>query len=124
MLFFSPCLGTPWLCLSGGEWAEPMPAQVPFYCVLPNCKYYPCNNGNKKFECRLRLKLKRPIKCMSDLNQKQEELFIEKCFLSGNLSKIVLPLLSEFHEEDSKFWFPKNEIFGVCMNPEILPLLY
>ena len=59
-----------------------------------------------------------------DLNQKQEELFIEKCFLSGNLSKIVLPLLSEFHEEDSKLWFPKNEIFDVCMNPEILPLLY
>lgn len=59
-----------------------------------------------------------------DLNQKQEELFIEECFLNGNLSKVVLPLLAEFHEEDSKFWFPKNEIFGVCMNPEILPMLY
>ena len=46
--FFSPCLGTPWLCLSGGEWAEPMPAQVPFYCVLPNCKYYPRASSIRK----------------------------------------------------------------------------
>ena len=59
-----------------------------------------------------------------DLNQKQEELFIEECFLRGNLSKIVLPLLAEFHEENSKFWFPKNEIFDACMSPEILPMLY
>ena len=58
------------------------------------------------------------------LNKKQEELFIEKCFLNGNLSKVVLPLLAEFNEEDSKYWFPKNEIFNVCKNPEILPMLY
>jgi len=58
------------------------------------------------------------------LNKKQEELFIEKCFLNGNLSKVVLPLLAEFNEEDSKYWFPKNGIFNVCKNPEILPMLY
>jgi hypothetical protein len=58
------------------------------------------------------------------LNKKQEELFIEECFLSGNLSKKVLPLLAEFNEEDSKFWFPITEIVGVCKNPEILPMLY
>ena len=58
------------------------------------------------------------------LNKKQEELFIEECFLNGNLSKIVLPLLAEFNEKDSKFWFPKNEIVDVCKNPEILPMLY
>ncbi len=58
------------------------------------------------------------------LNKKQEELFINECFLSGNLSKVVLPLLAEFHEEDSKFWFPKNEIVNVCNNSKILPMLY
>ena len=58
------------------------------------------------------------------LNKKQEELFIEGCFLDGNFSKIVLPLLAEFHEKNSKFWFPKDEIFNVCMNSEILPMLY
>ena len=58
------------------------------------------------------------------LNKKQEELFIEQCFLNGNLSKIVLSLLAEFHEEDSKFWYPKNKIFNICMNSKILPMLY
>ena len=58
------------------------------------------------------------------MNKKQEELFIEECFLNGNLSKVVLPLLAEFHEEDSKFWFPKNEIVDVCNNSKILPMLY
>ena len=48
------------------------------------------------------------------LNKKQEELFIEQCFLNGNLSKIVLSLLTEFHEEDSKFWYPKNEIASIA----------
>ena len=58
------------------------------------------------------------------LNKKQEELYIEECFLNGHLSKKVLPLLAEFYEDDSKLWFPKNEIFDVCLNPEILPILY
>ena len=58
------------------------------------------------------------------LNEKQEELFIEECFLNGNLSKKVLPLLAEFNEDNSKFWFPKNQIVDVCKNREILPMLY
>lgn len=58
------------------------------------------------------------------LNKKQEEIILKECFLKGNYSKIVLPLLAEFHEENSEFWFPKNEIYAVCMNPEILPMLY
>ena len=58
------------------------------------------------------------------LDVKQEELLIEECFLSGNLSKIVLPLLAEFHKDKSHLWFPKNEIVDICLNPKILPFLY
>jgi ADP-heptose:LPS heptosyltransferase len=72
--FLAPCLGTPWLALSGGKWAEPMPAHRPFYSVLPACENYPCNNGDMKLECKLRLKLKQPIKCMSHLHLKKEDL--------------------------------------------------
>ena len=50
--FLAPCLGTPWLALSGGEWAEEMPAHMPFYSVLPDCNKYPCNGGDMKLNCR------------------------------------------------------------------------
>jgi len=85
--FLAPCLGTPWLTLSGGEWAEPMPAKKPFYSVLPTCKYYPCSNGEKKLECKIRMKLKQPIKCMSDLSKKREDILsgVQK-LLSKNYS--------------------------------------
>ncbi|MCR9053993.1 MAG: hypothetical protein ACE362_25140 [Phaeodactylibacter xiamenensis] len=72
--FLAPCLGTPWLALSGGQWAEPMPARMPFYCVMPRCKKYPCNNGDIKIKCKLRLKFKQPIECMSNLTTKQEDI--------------------------------------------------
>jgi hypothetical protein len=74
--FLAPCLGTPWLALSGGEWAEEMPAQMPFYSVLPSCEKYPCNGGDIKFECKVRIKLKQPIKCMSDLKHKTDDILI------------------------------------------------
>lgn len=84
--FLAPCLGTPWLALSGGSWAEHMPARMPFYNVLPSCSHYPCS-GDMKLECRLRLKLKTPIKCMYSLNQKTDDLLqgIEK-LLNKNYS--------------------------------------
>ena len=71
--FLAPCLGTPWLALSGGQWAEHMPAQMPFYSTLPNCNRYPCNNGDMLITCQLRLKLKQPIKCMGISNSKINE---------------------------------------------------
>lgn len=74
--FLAPCLGTPWLALSGGEWAEAMPARMPFYNVLPKCNCYPCNNGDKKIECQLRIKLKQPIKCMASLDNKKSDLLL------------------------------------------------
>lgn len=63
--FLAPCLGTPWLTLSGGQWAEPMPAQMPFYSTLPKCNRYPCNNGTMKTACKIRQKIKQPIECMT-----------------------------------------------------------
>lgn len=85
--FLAPCLGTPWLALSGGEWAEHMPAKQPFYSVLPTCKKYPCNNGDMKLECKVRLKIKQPIKCMSDLSKKYDDiLFGLKKLLSKDYS--------------------------------------
>ena len=74
--FLAPCLGTPWLALSGGEWAEEMPAQMPFYGVLPGCNKYPCNGGDMKLNCRARLKFKQPIKCMSNLDSKLDDILL------------------------------------------------
>jgi hypothetical protein len=73
---FAPCMGTPWLALSGGLWAEHMPAGIPFYSVMPTCTHYPCHNGDMKLECRLRIKLRQPIKCMADLKKKENEVLI------------------------------------------------
>ena len=74
--FLAPCLGTPWLALSGGEWAEEMPAHMPFYSVLPDCNKYPCNGGDMKLNCRARIKFKQPIKCMSSLNTKLYDILL------------------------------------------------
>lgn len=74
--FLAPCLGTPWLALSGGEWAEHMAARQPFYAVLPNCPKYPCNNGDKLWQCKLRIKAKQPIRCMSALDTKLDEVLV------------------------------------------------
>ena len=68
--FLAPSLGTPWLALSGGQWAEQMPVKMPFYSVLPSCKRYPCHGGDMKLECKARLKFEQPIKCISSLNSK------------------------------------------------------
>ena len=74
--FLAPCLGTPWLALSGGEWAEEMPAHMPFYSVLPGCNKYPCHGGDMKFECKARVKLKQPIKCMSSIDSKLDDILL------------------------------------------------
>lgn len=85
--FLAPCLGTPWLALSGGEWEEDMPAMKPFYSVLPSCKKYPCHSGDIKLECKVRLGLKQPIKCMIHLNNKKDDiLFGLKKLISNNYS--------------------------------------
>jgi hypothetical protein len=68
--FLAPCLGTPWLCISGAYWSEQEFAHMPFYSVIPKCTHYPCINDTK-LECKLRLSLKLNVKCMgNDLNNK------------------------------------------------------
>ncbi len=71
--FLAPCVGTPWLALSGTRWSEPMIAHRPFYYVLPACKYYPCSN-DMKLECKLRVKLNVPVSCMADLSKRNKEI--------------------------------------------------
>ena len=39
--FLAPCVGAPWLALSGGPWPEYFFNQVPFYSVLPDNPEYP-----------------------------------------------------------------------------------
>ena len=72
--FLAPCLGTPWLTLSGSRWADFDVARMPFYSVLPKCKHYPCHS-DMKMECRLRLKLRQPVACMGlSLRNKKNEI--------------------------------------------------
>jgi ADP-heptose:LPS heptosyltransferase len=35
--FLAPCVGTPWLAISGARWPDPTYARTPFYAVLPTC---------------------------------------------------------------------------------------
>lgn len=39
--FLAPCVGTPWLAISGGYWHEYLFNRTPFYSVLPDAKGYP-----------------------------------------------------------------------------------
>ncbi|HEY3869289.1 MAG TPA: glycosyltransferase family 9 protein [Actinocrinis sp.] len=39
--FLAPCVGTPWLAISGGNWPEYFFNDVPFYSVLPDDPDYP-----------------------------------------------------------------------------------
>jgi len=39
--FLAPCVGTPWLTLSGGHWPEYFFNDVPFYSVLPDDPEFP-----------------------------------------------------------------------------------
>ena len=39
--FLAPCVGTPWLAISGGNWPEYFYNEVPFYSSLPDNPEYP-----------------------------------------------------------------------------------
>lgn len=39
--FLAPCVNTPWLAISGGDWPEYFFNDVPFYSVFPDDKNYP-----------------------------------------------------------------------------------
>lgn len=50
--FLAPCVGTPWLAISGGYWQEYIFNRIPFYSVLPNVKDYPRYASKKKLKLR------------------------------------------------------------------------
>ena len=39
--FLAPCVGTPWLSISGGDWSEYLFQDVPFWCDLPDDPGFP-----------------------------------------------------------------------------------
>jgi ADP-heptose:LPS heptosyltransferase len=63
--FLAPCLGTPWLAVSGVRWPECFFNEVPFYSVLPTCDRYPCWK-DMKAECASRLQAGTTVICMDD----------------------------------------------------------
>jgi len=68
--FLAPCLGTPWLTISGVRWPDPTYARMPFYTVLPRCPVYPCF-VDMLLECVQRLANNRRVLCMdADLNDR------------------------------------------------------
>ncbi len=39
--FLAPCVGTPWLAISGGDWCEYLFQDVPFWCDIPSDPGFP-----------------------------------------------------------------------------------
>lgn len=64
--FLAPCVGTPWLALSGCPWSEYIFNDTPFYSVLPDCGYYPSQGATKKGCGKLLWNGKKSL-CMQDV---------------------------------------------------------
>ena len=73
--FLAPCVGTPWLAVSGVRWPDYMFNQTPFYSVLPDCRSYPCWQTMKE-SCQKRITENQPVLCMEtqQLDLKMPEL--------------------------------------------------
>ena len=76
MSFAVQCLGVPWLVLSGTEYVEEELNGVPFICIYPTCKRYPCGPFNApnfplKPECLERRQRGAAYPCLD-----REELFL------------------------------------------------
>ena len=39
--FLAPCVGTPWLAISGGDWCEYVFQDIPFWCDFPSDPGFP-----------------------------------------------------------------------------------
>jgi hypothetical protein len=63
--FLAPCVGTPWLALSGCPWSEYIFNDLPFYSVLPDCGHYPSQLKTQKGCGRLLRRGKKAL-CMRD----------------------------------------------------------
>jgi ADP-heptose:LPS heptosyltransferase len=61
----APCVGTPWVAVSGGRYPEYLFNRVPFYSAVPPCPRYPCYAGMKP-ACQRRLARGARVLCMDD----------------------------------------------------------
>ena len=64
--FLAPCVGTPWLALSGGTWGDCTAGDTPFYFSVPACDRYPCY-GNRKLICKLHDRFRTPVPCVGSM---------------------------------------------------------
>lgn len=72
--FLASCVGTPWLCLSGGAWPDAPLGNTPFWFSMPKCEKFPCW-GREKLQCRIRRRLKQPVACFDGLlSERLEEI--------------------------------------------------
>jgi hypothetical protein len=62
--FLAPCVGTPWLALSGREFNEYFFNRRPFYSVLPECPRYPCFQSGIRQECATKRERGEQVLCM------------------------------------------------------------
>ena len=85
--FLASCLGTPWLCLSGGAWPDVPIGHTPFWFSMPACSLFPCW-GREKLECSLRRRLRQPIACLDGMLASRLDDIAEGAtrLLSGTLS--------------------------------------
>lgn len=73
----APCVGTPWLAISGREYNEYVFNDgMPFYSVLPDCERYPCHHYGIEKACLDRRARGEKILCMDSqaLDQKIPEI--------------------------------------------------
>jgi len=61
--FLAPCVGTPWLAISGSRWPDPTYARVPFYAVLPSCEQHP-RLAEMRPQCRAKIDAGIRVDCM------------------------------------------------------------
>ena len=57
--------------------------------------------------------------------EKINELIIRKCFLKGNFSKKIMPILAQFHlDENNDLWYEKKSLTELFENTAFLGILY
>ncbi len=108
--FLVPCVGTPWLALSGCPWSEYFFNDIPFYSVLPDCGWYPSAGEIKKGCGKVLWSGKKSI-CMKDaaLRKKIPEivrgaiLLLDPKFKYPKAVKIHLKNLKKKHIKNAYF---------------------
>jgi len=74
--FLAPCVGTPWLAISRGDWHENLFNKIPFYSVLPDVRDYP-RYARERFLGLEELKVKNGEKIPEMMPEKFEKKFNE-----------------------------------------------